>query len=349
MIHLTIDKQSSVSIHQQIVEQICALIDRAVLRGGDRLPTERALCERYGVSRGTVKAAYLELARMGRVQTIQGSGTYIAQAHVDLEQRYIRSLLSGVLHEAEEAGLSGQTVLSLLRQEVSRRARHESQVRVAWVGCCREVLRLSEPVLSDVPIVQLESFLLSEVVRNPALLGDDYDLIVTTEGPYDALLHAIEDQADKIERITLCIDSRTSAQIAKLRPDQRVLLYGMDALYMEVMYAAESVFSHIERCRLVAQGDAGIEAALAESDVLLLPDRHILFDQPEMLAAAQAFAQAGKPVIDIAYHVDRGSVLHFETVVRQCHIEKCRYGIAEPTGRPESFRQRSRARAPVSL
>lgn len=349
MIHLTIDKQSSVSIHQQIVDQICTLIDHAVLRGGDKLPTERALCESYGVSRGTVKAAYLELSRMGRVQTIQGSGTYIAQAHVDLEQRYIRSLLAGVLHEAEEAGLSSQTVLSLLQQEVKRRARHESQVRVAWIGCCREVLRLSEPVLADVPIVQLESFLLSEVVQNPALLSDDYDLIVTTEGPYDALLRAVGDQADMIERITLCIDTQTSTQIAKLRPDQRVLLYGMDALYMEVVYAAESIFSHVERCQRVSQGDPDIEAALAQSDVLLLPDRHILYDQPDMLAAAQAFAHAGKPVIDISYHVDRGSVLHFETVVRQCHIEKCRYGIAGPTGRPESFRQRSRARVPVSL
>src|SRR5215218_8927846 len=45
------------------------------LAAGQRLPSERLLAERLGVSRGTVVAAYQELAERGLVERRQGSGT----------------------------------------------------------------------------------------------------------------------------------------------------------------------------------------------------------------------------------------------------------------------------------
>ena len=48
---LSLDKESGVSIHRQIVSQICAQIDSGKLQGGDRLPTERMLSEQYGIAR----------------------------------------------------------------------------------------------------------------------------------------------------------------------------------------------------------------------------------------------------------------------------------------------------------
>src|SRR5215218_9127611 len=45
------------------------------LSPGQRLPAERVLAEHLGVSRGTVVAAYQELADRGMVERRQGSGT----------------------------------------------------------------------------------------------------------------------------------------------------------------------------------------------------------------------------------------------------------------------------------
>ncbi|MCK2034650.1 PLP-dependent aminotransferase family protein [Microbacterium sp. SSW1-49] len=57
---------------------IADLIAGGELRPGDRLPAERALAAASSVSRGTVVAAYAELAENGLVERRQGSGTRIA-------------------------------------------------------------------------------------------------------------------------------------------------------------------------------------------------------------------------------------------------------------------------------
>lgn len=55
-----------------------SLIASGELRPGDRLPAERALAAAGSVSRGTVVAAYADLAERGLVDRRQGSGTRIA-------------------------------------------------------------------------------------------------------------------------------------------------------------------------------------------------------------------------------------------------------------------------------
>ncbi|GAT71574.1 PLP-dependent aminotransferase family protein [Microbacterium hydrocarbonoxydans] len=57
---------------------IAALIGGGELRPGDRLPAERALAAATSVSRGTVVAAYADLAESGLVERRQGSGTRVA-------------------------------------------------------------------------------------------------------------------------------------------------------------------------------------------------------------------------------------------------------------------------------
>ena len=62
---------------EQVVAHVRALIERGALRPGNRLPAERDLAARIGVSRPTVRAGLRALAAMGVVQSRHGSGTYI--------------------------------------------------------------------------------------------------------------------------------------------------------------------------------------------------------------------------------------------------------------------------------
>jgi DNA-binding transcriptional MocR family regulator len=63
-----------------MLARLAAALEAAVLRGtipaGTRLPSERELAQRLGISRSTVVAAYDRLKAEGRAHTQRGSGTY---------------------------------------------------------------------------------------------------------------------------------------------------------------------------------------------------------------------------------------------------------------------------------
>ena len=72
-----LDERASEGSTEQVVAHVRNLIEQGALRPGDRLPAERDLAARVGVSRPTVRAGLRALAAIGVVQSRHGSGTYI--------------------------------------------------------------------------------------------------------------------------------------------------------------------------------------------------------------------------------------------------------------------------------
>ncbi len=65
-------------LSQSVVRQIEQLILRGILRPGERLPSERELSERLGVSRPSLRDAISELQERGLLTTRAGAGIYVA-------------------------------------------------------------------------------------------------------------------------------------------------------------------------------------------------------------------------------------------------------------------------------
>ena len=62
-----------------VVKQIELLILRGILRPGERLPPERELADRLGVSRPSLREAIAELQEQGLLSAKAGSGIYVAE------------------------------------------------------------------------------------------------------------------------------------------------------------------------------------------------------------------------------------------------------------------------------
>jgi DNA-binding GntR family transcriptional regulator len=69
-------REASQPLFHQVYRRLAEEIDGGGLRAGDRLPSERWLCDELGVSRATVRRAIEELVRDGLVEG-RGRGSYV--------------------------------------------------------------------------------------------------------------------------------------------------------------------------------------------------------------------------------------------------------------------------------
>ena len=72
-------RRRSRSLAHELVEGIGAQIQGQVLKVGDKLPTESAIMQSYGVSRTVVREALSRLQAAGLVETRHGIGTFVLQ------------------------------------------------------------------------------------------------------------------------------------------------------------------------------------------------------------------------------------------------------------------------------
>jgi GntR family transcriptional repressor for pyruvate dehydrogenase complex len=72
------EKISAGKLSQAVTHQIEELILRGILRPGERLPAERELAERMGVSRPSLREAIAELQEKGLLSSRAGAGIFVA-------------------------------------------------------------------------------------------------------------------------------------------------------------------------------------------------------------------------------------------------------------------------------
>jgi DNA-binding FadR family transcriptional regulator len=80
---LTIRPVRSARLFEGVLEQLYGLISNGKLATGDRLPSERELCEMFQVSRTSIRAALRTMGALGLVETKNGGGTYVTQGSVE--------------------------------------------------------------------------------------------------------------------------------------------------------------------------------------------------------------------------------------------------------------------------
>lgn len=64
-------------VYEQVIIQIKDMIARGILRKGDKLPSERELVDKLGVSRTSIREALRALEIIGLVESRQGEGNFI--------------------------------------------------------------------------------------------------------------------------------------------------------------------------------------------------------------------------------------------------------------------------------
>src|SRR6059058_2465211 len=164
--------------------QIELALERAMERGrlspGDRLPAERALAERYGVSRMTLRQALGSLELRGRLVRSKGryGGTFVAESKLELTGT------SALSDQLRGLGLAaGARVLSACERDA---APDEAELGRRVYAIERVRLANGEPVALERGAYSAEAF--PGMLDGP-LEGSLYDLI---RARYDVPVRALE-------------------------------------------------------------------------------------------------------------------------------------------------------------
>jgi GntR family transcriptional regulator len=126
-IRFSLDPTSGVPFYRQIIMQIEMAIADGRLRTGIQLPTVRALAVSLQINPNTVARAYNELEIRGVVNTQQGTGTFISEKKIELDEAEREEILAGIVRSflatASSYGFSiddAVNYLSILKEDAGK-------------------------------------------------------------------------------------------------------------------------------------------------------------------------------------------------------------------------------------
>ena len=127
MIKFGLDVKSGVPFHRQIVDQIRYGIASERLLPGEQLPTVRELAVQLQINPNTVRKAYSELEILGILNTQQGTGTFVANKEVEIDNVQKAQMLEQICSELVARGNQYGFTLKEIANQLNRRLENGSE------------------------------------------------------------------------------------------------------------------------------------------------------------------------------------------------------------------------------
>ena len=146
-----IKKSENSEIQNKIIYKIKELINYKNLEPGDKLPSERMMSEKFGVTRSNIREAIQKLEFYGLLKSIPQSGTFVANIGVIAMNGMIDDILQ--LKEADFKSLVETRILlelKTVRLAALRRSEDElKQIKLALKAFADKVLKGEDAVQED--------------------------------------------------------------------------------------------------------------------------------------------------------------------------------------------------------
>lgn len=166
-------------LYHQLKQALLELVESDGLLPGDRFPSEAEIEATYKVSRSTVRQALQQLVLEGRLQRIQGKGTFLADVGL-IHTTFLTSFTENMKEQGHEPS---REVLEVGIQAMSARIARE--LGISEVSNCLEALYLLRVLLVDGEPVGL-----AETWLPLSTLGERVD-VLTRENLTDSSLYAL--------------------------------------------------------------------------------------------------------------------------------------------------------------
>jgi GntR family transcriptional regulator len=177
----TLSKDTPVPLYLQLKNVIESEIRDGKYGPEDRLPSERILCERFGVSRMTARQALKELERSGLVFSRVGKGTFVSEPKIDQQLRN----LTGFSQEISTRGARPSS--KVLSAQVVPASAHMAGILKVMQGA--EIVELSRLRLSNelplcIEVAHIPHYLCPNILKNDFSRESLYRVFETQYGQH---------------------------------------------------------------------------------------------------------------------------------------------------------------------
>lgn len=118
-----LDFKSGAPICDQIVNGFIKLKALGVLKGGDQLPSVRALASKFSVNPNTVQKSYAILEANGIIYSVKGKGSFMSDDDTAADavlQSAKHEFIAAIKHAAD-LGLSTDEMINLIKQNSAKK------------------------------------------------------------------------------------------------------------------------------------------------------------------------------------------------------------------------------------
>lgn len=302
-----IDRTSGLPVYLQIKQNLAHLIACNYWKPGQKLPTERQMAAKLGVSRNTVSLAYRQLENEGLITSRQGRGTFVADiagALGESKRERAGKIIDAALDKALSLGVSPDEFLALTQQCVEQRYQALKEVTIAFLECNREQLDYFAREIELGTGVRVMPVLLDDLEKDPEVSSvvSKADLIVTTFFHLDEVCNKFPDRQDEILGIALDPVIESVVKIARLPHGAKVLLVCISEAFAERVTKSMALAGIRE---LEMEVYTGRDPQYLKE---LLEDKQAVIVSPGRLKEVGSMVGEGIQLIEFIYKPDAGSV-----------------------------------------
>ncbi len=318
MMNLKIDKNFSISIYNQIVNQIVEVINNGTLKPGEKLPTQRELSAGLNISRGTIQKAYEELEKKGIVEILKGSGSFVSKGQeVQEEDRKETAinLIDELLRKLVDLNFTSSEIRAFIDIRILERENNHNYVRIAAIDCNPEALEIFKIQISFMKNVQFRMFILDDILKysQPDKVFEDYDIIITTLNHYDELSGILYSIREKLLKVAVSPESETIIKFATIAKNSSIGMITKSIKFRDIIFRnLESFHIEKENVEYAFKTDINhIKRFLKEKEYLIIPQSYKL-DSTVLKEEFENYIKNGGKIIEFKYQIERGSLIYIE-------------------------------------
>ena len=322
--NFSIEKNSTVSIYQQLIHQVTRKVQNGELPSGKKLPTVRELADQLGIARGTVKHAYEELERKGIITMTRGKGTFIREQARQESSAKVRAMaaIERLLDEMESLSFSPQEIQMCFNLKMRERMERDDNVCIIFIDCNPETLANIINQISVLPNIEAHKLLLNNALKEPFVIDDFADLVITTSTHMNQLSSVVSNK-EKLVQVVTAPSSPTVAKMAMIGGKSVGILCASETYSHIILRSMQNLELSCKNIETFLFGSAAhLDTFLRHKDVLIVPNDFLLFCSRTEGDLIRQAGQLGKTVIRYNYQIDGGSFLNVQEKIDSIRASK---------------------------